>query len=642
MNRIISLLLLMVLSGTVFAQSPSTTKIRYPGVWLTSMDTATNVAGDSTSIKAQYKDSSLYFKFRGPYRKLAYVNDITAVTYWTKVQYHSQNVSLLTPSDSVTVGKFYASSASISGAVIIGGGLDMGGSSLSNAATLTALHINATIDASIVSLRLNASLAGSILKADYPPVGGFATVIAATPGVDYGTGSVKTMAISNVNGYSGTVAGGGTENLTVILATTVTGIIKGLSGALTTATPGIDYALPGGAGSFLGFSTTISIGGVQVSFTYVAGRAQATVDATVLTPTSVAASGNITATGLTINGNSQFSGTTNTTGRATAGEFSGKNEYISEVAQLNGNRSQAWDKNNISSSITGGLTIGDGSTIGWAIKAGGSGSIAGTSFSKGVGTLVIGAEGGGGAAEKIVLYSAGLRTSGSALAAWDVAGPRMYSYVPLSLSGALTFAATGTFAAATVYRDATLGLVNAGSTGSTHDYYIVGPGGADILKVPTGTVNLVAASLATGAASLPVQCNSTGLLFFTPSMAKFKHNFSPLSLGLSDLRKIKFVDFDWIDSVKNDFGVERQHGVTYEQVIQANPAFGVYISTKKFGTANWDNIYRAGMKAIQTLADTSDDHEQRIQDLEMKLANQTSVNISLQNQIDELKKLIVK
>lgn len=161
--------------------------------------------------------------------------------------------------------------------------------------------------------------------------------------------------------------------------------------------------------------------------------------------------------------------------------------------------------NRITSSATTGYSLDDGATIGWKFGAGGAGTINGTSFSRGINTLMIGTDGGGGAIEKIVGYSAGYKTTGSGLFAWDVAGDTHYEYMSnnifsgkMSIGGLLTFTSNApSFVSGSMGVSATSGLALIGKTGSSYDFYI-GSGVGDILRVPTGTININLPSLGTG------------------------------------------------------------------------------------------------------------------------------------------------
>ncbi len=58
-----------------------------------------------------------------------------------------------------------------------------------------------------------------------------------------------------------------------------------------------------------------------------------------------------------------------------------------------------------------------------------------------------------------------------------------------TFAGAVTVSG-GSFAAATIYKTATLGLVIAGATGSSDDFHLTSPAGQSIMTVPTGTRNV--------------------------------------------------------------------------------------------------------------------------------------------------------
>jgi hypothetical protein len=61
----------------------------------------------------------------------------------------------------------------------------------------------------------------------------------------YGTGTVTAVSVASANGFAGTSSGGATPALT--LSTSITGLLKGNATAISAATAGTDYVVPGGA-----------------------------------------------------------------------------------------------------------------------------------------------------------------------------------------------------------------------------------------------------------------------------------------------------------------------------------------------------------------------------------------------------------
>lgn len=70
--------------------------------------------------------------------------------------------------------------------------------------------------------------------------------LSATGGGGGGSGTVTSVSVASANGFAGTVATA-TSTPAITLSTSVTGMIKGSSGAIVAATAGTDYVAPGGA-----------------------------------------------------------------------------------------------------------------------------------------------------------------------------------------------------------------------------------------------------------------------------------------------------------------------------------------------------------------------------------------------------------
>lgn len=90
--------------------------------------------------------------------------------------------------------------------------------------------------------------------------GGFCTVGGgACGGGGGGSGTVTSVSVLSANGFSGSVATS-TTTPAITLSTTITGLLKGSSGALTAAVAGIDYAAPNSVNSY---STNQSVTSTQ-------------------------------------------------------------------------------------------------------------------------------------------------------------------------------------------------------------------------------------------------------------------------------------------------------------------------------------------------------------------------------------------
>jgi len=89
----------------------------------------------------------------------------------------------------------------------------------------------------------------------------FPAVVAVNPlePSEGGGGAVTSVAVESANGLAGTVADAATTPQ-VTLSTTVTGVLKGSSGALVAATAGTDYLAPSGSGAALTGITAAQVG----------------------------------------------------------------------------------------------------------------------------------------------------------------------------------------------------------------------------------------------------------------------------------------------------------------------------------------------------------------------------------------------
>ena len=91
----------------------------------------------------------------------------------------------------------------------------------------------------------------------------FSAVLAVNPlepsGGGGGSGTVTSVAVESANGLAGTVADSATTPQ-ITLSTTVTGLLKGVSGVIEAATAGTDYLTPSGSGASLTGITATQVG----------------------------------------------------------------------------------------------------------------------------------------------------------------------------------------------------------------------------------------------------------------------------------------------------------------------------------------------------------------------------------------------
>jgi hypothetical protein len=137
------------------------------------------------------------------------------------------------------------------------------------------------------------------------------------------------------------------------------------------------------------------------------------------------------------------------------------------------------------------------------------------------------------------------------------------------------------------------------STGSTDDWTVFGAGGAYIMHVPTGTVNLAVGTLS-GTGSRAVLADANGVLSAPVSDISVKQNIKPIGYGLNEIVKMNPVWFDFVDDYKN-FGEGRQNGNIAQEMAKIIPeAVFVTPSTGKMGI-NYDQLHAIYIKAIQEL-----------------------------------------
>jgi hypothetical protein len=169
-----------------------------------------------------------------------------------------------------------------------------------------------------------------------------------------------------------------------------------------------------------------------------------------------------------------------------------------------------------------------------------------------------------------------------------------------TFSGKIAFSAnSGATASGQIGRDATYGMFQWASTGSTDDWTVFGAGGAYIMHVPTGTVNLAVGTLS-GTGSRAVLADANGVLSAPVSDISVKQNIKPIGYGLNEIVKMNPVWFDFVDDYKN-FGEGRQNGNIAQEMAKIIPeAVFVTPSTGKMGI-NYDQLHAIYIKAIQEL-----------------------------------------
>jgi hypothetical protein len=129
-----------------------------------------------------------------------------------------------------------------------------------------------------------------------PTGGSFPAVVPVNPGdvgSGGGSGTVTSVAVESANGLNGTVADD-TTTPQITLETTVTGVLKGASGAIEAATAGTDYLAPSGSGAALTGITVSQVSGAAplaspaLSGTPTAPTASALTDSTQVATTAYA------------------------------------------------------------------------------------------------------------------------------------------------------------------------------------------------------------------------------------------------------------------------------------------------------------------------------------------------------------------
>ena len=108
-----------------------------------------------------------------------------------------------------------------------------------------------------------------------------------------GSGTVTSVSVASANGFAGTVANA-TTTPAITLTTSITGLLKGNATAISAATAGTDYLAPSGSGASLTGLTWSQIGSTP---TTLSGYG-----VTAMSGTTLAASGNVTFTGLLTSG----------------------------------------------------------------------------------------------------------------------------------------------------------------------------------------------------------------------------------------------------------------------------------------------------------------------------------------------------
>jgi hypothetical protein len=169
-----------------------------------------------------------------------------------------------------------------------------------------------------------------------------------------------------------------------------------------------------------------------------------------------------------------------------------------------------------------------------------------------------------------------------------------------TFSGKIAFSAnSGATASGQIGRDATYGMFQWASSGTTDDWTVFGAGGAYVMHVPTGTVNLAVGTLS-GTGSRAVLADANGVLSAPVSDISVKQNIIPIGYGLNEIVKMNPVWFDFVDDYKN-FGEGRQNGNIAQEMAKIIPeAVFVTPSTGKMGI-NYDQLHAIYIKAIQEL-----------------------------------------
>ena len=137
----------------------------------------------------------------------------------------------------------------------------------------------------------NAANAGVPL--DYPQDQAVTVVYSSSGGGGGGSGTVTSVSVASANGFAGTVANA-TTTPAITLTTSITGLLKGNATAISAATAGTDYLAPSGSGASLTGLTWSQIGSTP---TTLSGYG-----VTAMSGTTLAASGNVTFTGLLTSG----------------------------------------------------------------------------------------------------------------------------------------------------------------------------------------------------------------------------------------------------------------------------------------------------------------------------------------------------